>query len=221
VCPAPSRYARRVKEDAHTRREPSQARARSTVEAILEAAARILADTGLDRATTTRIAHVAGVSVGSLYQYFPGKDALFGALVKQQAEHDLVRVRDAVEASRGLPLAERLLVVFDAGFAPVLARPRLFVFILTYLPTLGLSPMAQALERALADEVRRVIDEHRHELTGVDSRLISIAVVGASRGALLALAHHAPETLDEPGDVRDVIRSLVLGVLHAHQRPET
>lgn len=189
------------------------------MDAILEATARIVAEMGLDRATTTRIAHVAGVSVGSLYQYFPGKEALFGALVRKQAEHDLVRVRHAVEASRGRPLPERLVIVFDAGFEPVLARPRLFVFILTYLPALGLSPMAQALERALADEVRRVIDEHAHELSDVDPLVVSIAVVGAIRGALLALAHHAPETLDAPGAVRDVIRSLVFGVLDAHHVP--
>jgi AcrR family transcriptional regulator len=65
---------------ANERKRPRQARAQQTVNAILEATIQILDREGLDAATTTRIAEVAGVSIGSLYQYFPHRDAVLGAL---------------------------------------------------------------------------------------------------------------------------------------------
>jgi AcrR family transcriptional regulator len=61
------------------------------VEAILEAAARVLIREGYARTTTNRIAAAAGISVGSLYQYFPGKDALVVALLRRHRE-GMVRV---------------------------------------------------------------------------------------------------------------------------------
>jgi AcrR family transcriptional regulator len=59
-----------------TRKQPKQARAAELVTAILQAAAQVLASEGAQRFTTTRVAERAGVSVGSLYQYFPNKAAL-------------------------------------------------------------------------------------------------------------------------------------------------
>lgn len=64
----------------HHRKKPRQARSVATVGVILDAAALVLVDEGYGRATTNRIAERAGVSIGSLYQYFPNRDALFGAL---------------------------------------------------------------------------------------------------------------------------------------------
>ena len=62
------------------RREPKQRRARETVEAVLDAVVRILKRSGIAGVTTNRVAEVAGVSIGSVYQYFPDKRAIFMAL---------------------------------------------------------------------------------------------------------------------------------------------
>src|SRR5260370_7955640 len=62
------------------RRRPKQRRARQTVEAVLDAVIRLLKRGGSDAITTNRIAEVAGVSIGSLYQYFPDKPAIFTPL---------------------------------------------------------------------------------------------------------------------------------------------
>lgn len=66
------------------RKQPVQARAQSTVTAILEATIQVLEREGPDAATTTRIAEVAGVSVGTLYQYFSHRDAIFDALQERE-----------------------------------------------------------------------------------------------------------------------------------------
>ena len=69
-----------------SRRAPTQARARATVDALLDAAAEVIEERGFDGATTERIVARAGVSVGSMYQYFPDKGALVAALVRRLAE---------------------------------------------------------------------------------------------------------------------------------------
>src|ERR1044071_338258 len=74
------------------RRRPRQARAQATVDAIVKATARVLVEEGYDRASTNRIAQAAGVSIGSLYQYFPSKEALVAALVETHVD----RMMDAV-----------------------------------------------------------------------------------------------------------------------------
>ncbi|PZA11724.1 TetR/AcrR family transcriptional regulator [Rhodopseudomonas palustris] len=66
------------------RKSPRQARSAETVRAIVEAAARILEQGGLGAFTTNAVAERAGVSIGSLYQYFPGKEALIGALIVRE-----------------------------------------------------------------------------------------------------------------------------------------
>jgi AcrR family transcriptional regulator len=68
------------------RRQPSQRRARHTVDAILDAVIRVLKRDGVNAVTTNRIAEVAGVSIGSVYQYFPDKHAIFTALHQRHIE---------------------------------------------------------------------------------------------------------------------------------------
>lgn len=58
------------------RRRPSQSRSKVVVEAIIQACRQVLAEEGVERLTTNRIAEVAGVTIGSLYQYFPNKEAI-------------------------------------------------------------------------------------------------------------------------------------------------
>src|ERR1700722_1896488 len=65
---------------ADRRRKPQQRRARETVEAVLDAVVRILKRGGIEAVTTNRVAEVAGVCIGSVYQYFPDKRAIFAAL---------------------------------------------------------------------------------------------------------------------------------------------
>jgi len=66
------------------RKNPEQSRSAETVRTILEGAARVLEEQGLAGYTTNAVAERAGVSVGSVYQYFPGKEALTAALVARE-----------------------------------------------------------------------------------------------------------------------------------------
>ncbi len=77
------------------RKSPVQARSAASVEAILEATVQVLLSVGKERLTTTRVASRAGVSVGTLYQYFPNKSALLQAALRRH----LAEMADAVEAA--------------------------------------------------------------------------------------------------------------------------
>lgn len=92
------------------RKAPLQARSKATVDAILSAAAQVLKRKGYAAATTDRIAERAGVSVGSLYQYFPNKDAILVALAERHIDEGFGLVRELlVEALQEAPPAELLL----------------------------------------------------------------------------------------------------------------
>jgi AcrR family transcriptional regulator len=85
------------------RKQPRQQRSRATVEAILDAAAHVFESDGYAPGTTNRIAERAGVSIGSLYQYFPNKDAILVALVERHIEEGLAAVGPLLLALREQP----------------------------------------------------------------------------------------------------------------------
>lgn len=87
------------------RKTPRQARSTASVSAILEATIQVLLRDGKSKLTTTRIAHRAGVSVGTLYQYFPNKRSLLQALLKEHLDHVAVAMEAACAAAHGKPLA--------------------------------------------------------------------------------------------------------------------
>src|SRR6266702_838532 len=106
------------------RKSPVQRRSAQTVEAVLEAAARILETRGLAACTTNAVAERAGVSIGSLYQYFPNRDALTVALIERETAQLVADIEAAalVESSRGSVLAMVRAAVAHQMRRPVLAR---------------------------------------------------------------------------------------------------
>lgn len=104
------------------RKIPAQGRSSQTVEAILEAAARILETRGLAGYTTNAVAERAGVSIGSLYQYFPNKDALTAALIERETAPLLELAQRAREAGSFRAGVDTLI---DAAVAHQMRRPEL------------------------------------------------------------------------------------------------
>lgn len=109
------------------RKRPSQARSERTVELLLEAAARVLEQRGLEGYTTNAVAECCGVSVGSLYQYFPNKDALTSALVlktHRDMEQYLAALRTQLAGLALQPAIEEMVrgAVVDARATPRLTK---------------------------------------------------------------------------------------------------
>jgi len=92
------------KPPTNPRKHASQARSRATVDALVEATARILVRDGFEKTSTNRIAEIAGVSVGSLYQYFPSKEALVVAVIERHNEEIMKIVRAAFVEVADMPI---------------------------------------------------------------------------------------------------------------------
>src|SRR6478609_2070046 len=90
------------------RKNALQARSRATVDALVEATARILVREGFEKASTNRIAEIAGVSVGSLYQYFPSKEALVAAVIDRHNQEIMQVVGGTLAGIGTLPIAQAI-----------------------------------------------------------------------------------------------------------------
>lgn len=80
------------------RKQPTQSRARATFDALVEACARLLPELGYEGLTTNAIAERAGVAIGSLYEYFPGKDAIIAQVAERLTERVMARLGDELDA---------------------------------------------------------------------------------------------------------------------------
>lgn len=129
------------------RKNPEQSRSAETVRTILEGAARVLEERGLAGYTTNAVAERAGVSVGSVYQYFPGKEALTAALVARETGLLIAAVRDAAGAATP-ELGLRRIV--QAAVAHQMSRPRLALLLDREESRLQLADSLDAVTRAIS-----------------------------------------------------------------------
>jgi AcrR family transcriptional regulator len=117
------------------RREPRQLRARRTVEAVLDAVTRVLKREGIAGVTTNRIAKVAGVSIGSVYQYFPNKQAIFVALRERHVDNMASLVETRLTENATAPLRDLIRGLMEAMIEAHAVDPALFDLLLRQLPS--------------------------------------------------------------------------------------
>lgn len=184
----------RSKTPLKPRKKPSQSRSRQTVGAIVEAAARVFAQRGYHQTNTNDIAERAGVSVGSLYEYFPNKDAILVELVESHIRDAHERLSTAFDAlalaAEPPPLAEIIRRLVREVIELHTARPGLHQVLLHDTP---LPPPTRAAfehaEAAMRARVRQLLTAHP-DARVPDPALAARIVVRAAE----ALAHdHAAD----------------------------
>ena len=142
------------------RKAPGQARSKETVNVILEASARILESEGLRGFNTNAVAVKAGVSVGSLYQYFPNKDAILLALIKSFEDATQGAILEAVRSGRGRPLKRCLRLFVRALVVIHYRRPKLNRILEAEEERLGGGAEDFAFRPGLLD----LLQEHKREI---------------------------------------------------------
>src|SRR5499426_3224118 len=95
------------------RKRPRQLRSRATVDSVLDATARVIVKYGFDGLTTNAVAEAAGVSIGSLYQYFPNKEALVAALIEKHIEDMNAALMSELARVAQLPMAQAVRAVIE------------------------------------------------------------------------------------------------------------
>jgi AcrR family transcriptional regulator len=99
------------------RKQPVQSRSTATVEALYEASIQVLLELGFRKFTTTRVAERAGVSIGSLYQYFPNREALITAVIARHLEQMLTVIERRCRELEGGALEDMVTGMIDAVIA--------------------------------------------------------------------------------------------------------
>lgn len=196
------------------RKLPQQLRSKATVDAIFEAAMQVLANTPADP-SVQHIADRAGVSVGSLYQYFPTKEALVGALIRlhlKQRVDDLearfATVQGASAEAAARTLVEGLVAMMKPRLGIERAMMRSFV-------RAGDLLSLTALDQEMTAAVERFLQSVKHQLRPVDLSLAAFVVMNALRSTLLLTVLEQPERLDDPAFTDELIHLVI-----AYLRPE-
>lgn len=178
------------------RKSARQTRAQVTVDAILEAAARLFADGGLERVTTTRIADLAGVSVGSLYQYFPNKEAVLAELARRLERRTRAQLVEILRSSTELPLDATAARVVDAmldGIGGLAFRRAL----LQEVPSAWKDDTSDEVDAEMRQHVRDLLASRR-DVRGGEHQLMAWVIAHAVEGVVEATVRAAPELVALP-----------------------
>jgi AcrR family transcriptional regulator len=192
------------------RKQPRQARSRALVEAILDATERVLAHEGCEHATTTRVAEIAGVSVGSLYQYFPSREALLAAVIERRVERD---ERELASRMAALGDDASLAAVIRAGACYLVEvyrrEPELYRTMVDEMDRVAREARVQAMiDDAIARTVA-MLTPHREALGHDDLELAAYTIVTAQVAVVRDAVHRRPELLEGPR-LADVLGTLAV-----------
>jgi AcrR family transcriptional regulator len=194
---------------------PSQTRALRTIDTLFEATARILANEGEAGFTTNRVAERAGFSIGTLYQYFPSKEAIIVAMVRRQRER-VMRELDALldRAARGECSAEEALRTYIRRLIDAFGRGQQAQRVIARL---GWQLDAPALIVRAMDEgsvaIRLALERLADPALPVPDEATLYALSRAVMGAVRAAAVEDSPMIDDPR-FEDALVRMVWGVVH-------
>ncbi|MCB9558112.1 MAG: TetR/AcrR family transcriptional regulator [Deltaproteobacteria bacterium] len=197
-----------------TRRRPKQARARATVDAILEGAKQALNQYGFVRATTHRIARIAGVSVGTLYQYYPDKQAVFGDLFDylSNALHDgLAEIAEA-ENPTVAGIEDIATTVVRAYVAALKINRDALTPLLVKRTDIEGPEKREARHRQLHAWMMGLLDEHAN--LSIDHDYAAFVLLKTVDGVALSTIDERPEALDD-GRLESELERLVTSYLRS------
>jgi len=176
------------------RKRPSQSRSIVTVDAIFDATIQVLLGFGLERLTTTKVAERAGVSVGTLYQYFPNKEALLIAVLERHLSRVVEVVESACSRAHGQPTKTMVDAVVDAFFVAKLENKSASRALYAVSSELGgetvVSRSIARSERAIVDMLKSASD-CRFENPAMVGFIASSAVVTPVQALLASKASTA------------------------------
>ncbi len=199
------------------RKSASQERSRATVDALLEATARVLIKEGYDRASTNRIAEVAGVSIGSLYQYFPSKEALVAAVIDRHTQEISEVTRNVLVKAAARPIEVAVREFVSVAIEAHRINPKLHGVLAEQIPHVGRLENIEAINREGYALVRGYLEAHRDEIDVVDLDLAAFICVTSIEALTHAAVLRNPEVL-APNRVDRFIEEasrLILGYLRS------
>ncbi|HGE6717606.1 TPA: TetR family transcriptional regulator [Serratia marcescens] len=203
-----------------SRKQPQQARSAELVSAILTAAIQVLAQEGAARFTTARVAERAGVSIGSLYQYFPNKAAILFRLQSDEWRQTTAMLSGILAVRETAPF-ERLRLLVQTFIRSECEEAQMRVALNDAAPLYRDAPEAQAVKAAGKDIVQVFMGEALPDVPQVTRRLAGDLIVG-TLGAAGKQFSETPRTDSEISAYADAMADMFcayLADLNGHQRP--
>lgn len=165
------------------RKQPRQARAVATLSTIFEAAIQVLVSDGPRRLTTTRVAERAGVSVGSMYQYFPHKEALFYALNERYLVTLAERIEVACAAQRGVGIAQMVEALVTTYWLAKAERPEVTRALYQSVAELDNGPLITAFARRV-DIATATMLESASDASFADLPIVTLTLLSTVFGTV-------------------------------------
>jgi len=199
------------------RKRPQQQRSREMVQALIDATSKVIQQQGLDNTTTARIAEVAGVSVGSLYQYFGDKDALIEALMESLAD-------DIGAGLKRLPILENVdmnAMVGSAirfGFAVLHSRDGLYLELVRNWHRLPTNRVVDVLQQHFMDLARLYFLRHyqEHPIRNLEVRIFIV-----TNSVLFTMVRHISQGngLIRESELAEELTRMVAGYIASPPEP--
>lgn len=165
------------------------------VEAILDATAQVLIHDGYDRATTNKIAAKAGVSIGSLYQYFPNKEALVAALNTRLGLQEMEMIRVQFDEIEDLPIPQAVALIVNSMVDLHRLEPRLHRVLVEQVPRVGDLRKISEIDNGIRDLMRGYLERKYPELPTDELRLMIFVIFNVVETLTHNAVLHQPELL--------------------------
>lgn len=180
------------------RKRPRQTRSKETVETILAATARILIKLGFDGLTTNAVAEQAGVSIGSLYQYFPNKQALVAALIERLLDEKNANTHAELARVAQLPFPEAVRTMIRMTIESYAQSPELSRVLIEQVPRVGRMARIAELHSGTLQIVAALLAARKDELAVSDPEMAAFVCVSSIEAIAQRAALFQPETLRDP-----------------------
>jgi AcrR family transcriptional regulator len=166
------------------RKSPKQDRSKAIVEAIFEATLRILPKVGSQNITTTKIAEFAGISIGSLYQYFPNKESVLAGIVDIISKAKTAEVQKRIDEIGGKSMTEATDTMVDLGLEIFLKEKEKVREVYRQAPELGRLPALLKLRQSVVERLAEEMKKHRPGLPPEEYLRVSFVAVNSLMGVV-------------------------------------
>jgi len=190
------------------RKAPRQSRSQATVKAILDATAHILVERGFAAASTNAVAERAGVSIGSLYQYFPNKDALVSALRARHGEQMKAVIQRALTKAMDATLVDALAVLIEATVEAHRVDADLHRVLEEQLDSMEADSLHDEYVDVMEDRIVALLARHRGEITPPDLRLAAFMLLQAAHGLVHAVVRQRPKGISLKHATQEIVNMM-------------
>jgi AcrR family transcriptional regulator len=186
-----------------------QDRAKGTIEAILQGAARVLVKDGYERTNTNRIAEVAGVSIGSVYQYFPNKEAIIGELIESHIQKLMDVFVTNYNTLSSVSLKDGIRILIRSMIEARSVEPKLQRVFDEQLPKIGkLSRLLREYEKQAVEMISDYLHSKKNEVAIKNIETAAYISVHAVEAVILAALNNRQDILTD-GHLEDELTNLI------------